>query len=58
MKQTGRPLTTGRYETRKELVERVLHLYYKSKFNVSMNRIASICRISSATVCAIVEGKK
>lgn len=49
----GRPLTTGRYDTREELVERIKHLYKYSPLTV--NAISKIVGISPVTCGKIVD---
>ena len=51
----GRPLTTGRYESRQELEFWVWHFYRETSANVT--DVARICRVSDGTVNKIL-GRK
>lgn len=52
----GRPKTTGRFETRAELVDRVHHLNERNGLSVS--GIARSCGISPVTADTILEHKE
>jgi len=49
----GRRPTTGRFNTREELIEEVLHLYHDT--DTKLAQVAHICRISAGTANRIVE---
>jgi hypothetical protein len=55
-KPKGRGLTTGRFNTRKELVDKILFLHEDT--SCSCARIARNCEISETTVAKIIENKK
>jgi hypothetical protein len=55
-KPKGRQLVTGNFNTRKELVERVLFLYHDTACN--MSQIGRSCGVTQATVNSIVENKR
>jgi hypothetical protein len=52
----GRPRTTGRFETRAELVERVRYLYFET--DLSLSSVARNCRVSDQTANNIIESKE
>ena len=52
----SRPRTTGRFETRAELVERIRYLYFET--DLSMSACAHNCRVSDPTANAIIESKE
>lgn len=53
---TGRPKTTGRFNTRRELVDRVRHLYFQTDMSVSS--VARNCGVSQTTANNIIESKE
>lgn len=53
---TGRPKTTGRFETRAELVERVRNLYHNT--SLSMAAVGRNCKVSFSTANSIIESKE
>ena len=53
---TGRPKTTGRFETRAELVERVRSLYFDT--DLSMAAVARNCKVSAGVANDIYERKE
>ena len=55
-RKRGREKTTGRFDTRAQLVERVLYLYQDT--SCSNARIARNCHISETTVAKIIKEKK
>jgi len=52
MAKRGRKPTTGRFETRQELVDKVAYLFINTRCSIS--RIAENCGISVGTVDKIV----
>lgn len=53
MKQFGRKLTTGRFSTRRELLDRIGFLYYSTACNVS--QIAKSCGVSETVVHKLID---
>ena len=49
----GRRKTTGRFDTREELEERVLYLYHATDNN--MSQIAKTCQVSQPVVSKIID---
>jgi len=52
----GRPKTTGRFDTRAELVERVRNLYFQT--DLTMSAVARNAKVSQATANNIIESKE
>jgi len=50
---SGRPKTTGRFDTRRELLERIRYLWEDTSCNQST--IARNCRVSAPTVSLIID---
>lgn len=51
-KVTGRKKTTGKYDTREELIEKVIG--FKTQRGLSDTSIARICQVSAGTVANIL----
>jgi DNA-binding transcriptional regulator LsrR (DeoR family) len=56
MKKRGRSPTTGKFQTRKELVNAVCFYYHKT--NQHQAQVARTCQVSEGTVARIIATKK